>query len=405
MKRLAPLLVFLFACQSPAPTPSPSPSFIVTPEPSTIPLVLPSPTPTPHPSVSPSAKPAPSPSPTIQSQHIDVPLGTDLVKLLTGAKANQSFRLAKGTYEVKGSAVVTASNVRLDLNGSTLHWYPAAGSSSSIGVRAPHFEIFNGRISRAVTFIHSYADSLYIHDLTTDSITYGTPAPGPSGSPRPAGQLEGVSQLYTSDNKMATNNWIDRVRTGYFGTVGVYWSGDHMKITNSQFTGSYGEYNLRQEITSETPSHLPTGALISNVECWNKPNQPQKYGKACIGIRMGGETTIENSKLHGYIQVGQSGATGLGTNVPNLVVKNTTFDDDRDPQLSLGQGVTALVEGNTFVRFHTATAPIAVVSGVKTVQATLKNNIVLSTDPKVKSHGLYGTANNPQVVETNTIFK
>lgn len=250
-----------------------------------------------------------------------------------------------------GTFVINQPNVIIDLNGSAVSTIPATGSSTTFSVHAPNFEIKNGRIMRAFVFVHSYAAGLHMHDMSFDNITYGVPAGSPVGTK--ATQNNGVAQVYTSDNNGAIHNTLENLKVGYTGTVGIYFSSDYIIIRNSTMAGSYGEYNIRSEVTSETNPHKPVGTLIDNIQCDNTINA---YGKSCIGIRMSGPNaviqncSIKGSNRTGYINLGQGGgATGVGTNVEGILLKNNTFYSPRSPQLEIDQGVNAVVDSNIFI--------------------------------------------------------
>lgn len=263
--------------------------------------------------------------------------------------------------------VIKAPNVHLNLNGSVLWLDPGPGASGSFAVHAPGFEVYGGTIGRAYTFVHSYADKVSLHDLvTTDFVGHFKPNPVPSKPPILI-QDSGVAQLYTSDNRMATNNTIEHVHVAPCWTVCVYWSADNMTIKNSVFDGSPNEYDLRQEIPSDGSNILPKGALIDHISADNRIN---KYGKSALGVRMG-SITVTNSSFYSDIRVGQSTAPTTTTDVPYFLFKNNTFFTNHSPQLAIDAGSTGNIESNTF---YTSADTYSVAIGNHNV-VTLKDNI------------------------------
>lgn len=331
--------------------------------------------PQPSSSGSPSASPKPTPTPI---PVIPVSASANLITVLQGAKPGSHFQLApKATYHVGGTMVITAANLSVDLNGSTLNLTPSPGASSDIVVRGAHFELFNGTIAKGNVFVRSYADSTFLHDLVSS---------------------DGLGQFFLGDVG-STHATIHHATIGKTNSVSVYWVQDNFTISNSSLAGSYGEYVLREEVPSIANPPLPKNALISNVQAHNH----NPYGKQAIGIRMG-SATIENSTIDGNIRIGQAGATSIGQNNPSFVIRNTQFTSLDSPQLSLMQGVSATVDGCTFLS-DGITRNIAI-DGV--TQATLTNNVQKLSGPGVVAKALWatlilpGSSAYPKVTETGT---
>ncbi len=333
-----------------------------------------------------AASPSPAPSASIPASTkttIQVPLSTDLAKLLNAAKPNTLYVLPKGKWKILSTVTISAANVSLNLGGSDVTLIPSQGASSNIVARASGFEIYNGHIVQATSFLHSYADKVFMHDLKFDNIVYTTPT-------------RGVYQVYLSDNSLATNNTLANLTVGYVGTVGVYFTGDNMVIKDSTFAGSYGEYPIREEITSFAPQTIPKNALISNVTVDNRIN---KYDKSAIGIRMG-SAVIENSTFYSDIRVGQSNATAVGSNNPSFVIRNSKFMTLHSPELSLIQGANATVDSCTFAS-DASTRVMAIDAKTK---AMLTNNILKGVRKPGGSSasGLYASTINPNPLITET---
>lgn len=402
------ILFFISGCAiiatSPVPTGSPSPEPVwgepldpsPTPSPLSSPGVAPSPsiTPTAHPSPSPSPKPNPSPS-SIAIDHSAVTLipAGDIASYLVNAKAGDYLQLVSGRAYFLGSTVtVKADHLTLDLGGNAIPMTvtPGSGSDIVLATSAHHFTLRNGTVTKAYTpMLRSHAAYTTIEDIRTNDIKFGADGK----------QSDGVNQFYLGDSG-STHSLIQRVHVGHCGTVCLYYTGDDMVIRDSEFTGSYGEYNIRSETI--VPTILPHRALISNIVCDNRINQ---YGKSCVGIRMGAEATIENSLFHGYLALGQGkNITTLGGSTPNFIVRNVVFDDVRDPQLSVNLGSTGLIENCTFLRYKTPYPPVAIAPNTTTSSVVMKNNTIKRTDTTVVSHGLAGdlSKSTTKVTESGT---
>lgn len=327
--------------------------------------------PAPKPSPSPSVVPRPSSSPT---QY----LGADILPVLNGAKPGQTIQLAKnGSYISSGMITVTASNVTVDLNGSTLAL--TSPNSSDILVKAPGFTIGNGHVTKALgVFVRSFADGTKLHDLVTDTITATT----------------GVNQVFFGDVG-SSNAQITNVVSGIGQTVGYYWTWDNAHFTNVTCKGSTKEYCFRQEVPST--GRLPAMSTLTGIDCM------QLGTKDCIGIRMG-SSTITNSVIHGDIRAGQNAATAPGSNVPSLVITNTVFDRaSQTPQIAIDRGDIATVSNCTFYRADTHNA--IAIDGQTT--ATLTNNVLHATVPGLTGMRLWSTIASPPptVKETGTMSK
>lgn len=424
--RLALLMSVLTGCQttvttSPIPVltpplalPSASPEPTLNPNPSPVASVSPSASPTPTatpipatPQPSPKNSPSPSPQGTSVQSVVNIPANADLAKIFSALKANTTYILApKAVYFTMGTFIVSQPNVVIDLNGSSVSMPPAAGSSSTFAVHAANFEVKNGHITKAFTFIHSYAAGLHADDLKFDNITYAVPPGSPAGT-KPV-QNNGVSQVYTSDNNGAVHNTLENLTVGYTGTVSVYNSADDFTLKNSTFAGSYGEYCFRSEITSGGTNHYPKNTLIDHMICDNTING---YGKSCIGIRMGGTgMIIQNSSLTGsattgYMNLGQGGgAKCMGCNVKGISLINNSFLGPRMPQLEIDAGVNAIVQGNSFNTW--ADSPNVAMATFSTV--TLKDNIRIMIPPGTKPLKRFAGSNtNPPAVwtESGTVVK
>lgn len=281
---------------------------------------------------------------------INIPANADLAPIFSALKANTTYILApKAYYKVTGTFVVTAANVSINLNGSSLEMSPAPKSSSSFAVRAANLEIFNGHITKAFGFIHSWAPGFHLHDMKFDNIQYAVPPGSPVGTK--ATWSKGVNQVYTSDNNLAVHNTLENLDVGYTGTVSIYNTADDFTLKNSTLRGSYGEYCFRSEITSDAAMHHPNNTLLDHITCDNHING---YGKSCIGIRMGGTgLVIQNSSIDGtdktgYINIAQANGINV-VNVGSITLRNNKFLAPRVPQLEIDNGAASvIVDGNTF---------------------------------------------------------
>lgn len=432
---------------SPLPSPtaaaSASPMPIVTPAPTAKPNV----TPVPSPTAKPTAVPVPTATPVPSSNWkpvIGIPIGGDIAKILTAAKPDTIYQLVKnGSYVVTSTITITAAGVGFDLNGSSVNmtpskaplaavydvkkkyalnntasvngqnyislqnnnlgkaitdtafWkvYTGGGSSSNFVVRAPDFDIGNGHITKANTFVHSFAMNLHMHDLVFDNITFGADGK----------QDQGVNQAYTSDNNLATHNTLEKLTVGKTGTVSVYFCGDYMTIKNSTFAGSYGEYCIRSETTSDASMHRPINTMIDHVTAINDINL---YGKTAIGFRMnGGGSVVQNSTISPSLYIGQgtvTPTTAPGTNVDSIVIKNNKFITVHGPQIGVQDGVIATIDSNEFLTGSTV-GSIAVATKSR---VTITNNIRKLTAPGIPLKKFWatiftGTAA-PEVTETGT---
>lgn len=334
------------------------------------------------------------PVPPVQPSVTIIPLGTDLSKY--AFKANTAYQLAKGSWAVNSSITLTASGMSLDFNGDSVAFTPTAGSSSDIIIRAPSISIGNGLVTKAFVFVHSYADKFTMHDIVFSDVVNG-----PKTAANPTGYLGGTYQVYISDNPQATNNKLQNLTVGYVDTVGIYYTADNMTINNITMAGSYGEYDIRSEVTSTVPATAPNNAVISGVTLHNQINC---CGKSVIGIRMAGKNTlIENSLLDGYVNLGQgvsNASTALGSNVNGITLKNNHFTDQRVPQLEIDSGVIAEIDNNIFDTWAT-TLNVAV---AHLSSATLKNNIRHMIPTGTASQKKFvATSSDGVIVESGTI--
>lgn len=373
------------AIPTPVQTNSPMPiakSAVSTTQPSLSPS--PSPQPTRSPSPSPSPKPTTAPAPS----SVTVPANANLTTMLNAAKQGTTYVLAKNAnYSVSGTITLAASNVILNLNGSSLSF--PIGAAAAFNLRGAHFEIYNGTIAAAGVFMHSYADSLHMHHLTFKSITYNSVGK----------QNGGVNQVYISDTNLATNNLLENLTVGFTGTVSLYFTADNFTLRNSTFAGSYGEYAIREEQTSTTPPHLPINALISGVKADNSIN---KYGKDVVGIRMG-SVTIDSCEFSGKdVRVGQGSASAVGVDNPSVTIKNSIFHGPLS-FLSIDSGANVIVDSCQF--YVDATMRAIAVGGNS--KAIFMNNILHGVVKAngASSSGLWNTTANPKpvVVETGTM--
>lgn len=317
---------------------------------------------------------------------IIIPLGTDLAAYLAAAKPNMAYQLAKGTW-VSTGIVIKAAGLSLDLNGSQISLNPVVGGTTGVAIYAPHVTIFNGTIVKAFVAFRSFGDSTYLHDLVSNDANDAANT--------------GVHQFLLGDVG-STNAHINNCKVGLTDTVSVYWMADNMLIENSTFAGSYGEYDLRQDV--QPNGIIAKGAVLNALVSDNHIN---KYNKSDVGFRMGGGT-VENSTVKFYMRVGQVPPAGTkvvpGQFIPNMVVKNVIFSDaDHSPQLSIDQGVAITVENCTFY----TNASTYSMSIDKYSSVSLINNIRKIMVPGITPHKFYGIvdATLSKVTEIGTVIK
>lgn len=370
--------------------------------------MTPSPIPKPTLLPSPAGSPSPVPSPQIIPARVvvNVPLTANLVTTLNAAKANTLYLLtAKAIYMVSGSITLSAANVGINLNGSSLSMTPTVGAASQFAVKAANVEIYNGHILKASTFVHSYATNFSMHDLVFDNITYAVPVGSPTGTK--AVQNNGVNQVYVSDNNMATFNTLSNLTVGFTGTVSIYNTADNFTLKNSTLAGSYGEYCYRSEVTSTLPQTLPNNTLIDTVTCNNSINT---VGKSCIGIRKGGiglviqNSSVTGSATTGYMNIGEANGVNV-LNVGQITLRNNQFLGTRMPQLEIDNGaVNVIVDSNLFSTW--ANSPNVAMASFSNV--TLLNNTRQMIPTGTKPAKAFASSSaNPKAVwtESGTIVK
>lgn len=348
----------------------------VTPSPQPKPTLVPTPKPLPKPTIKPTPLPTAKPRPTIQ-----VPATANLVTTLSTAKAGTLYVLAAhANYKVNGTIIISAVNVSVNLNGATLALTPSAGASTNISINtsASHFEFYNGVISQANVAFRSYAPYTSIHNISTPN------------------QIE---QFYFGE-KTASNTTLSNLNIGVSGSVGVYWVSDYMAISASTFASSLGEYCLRQDLNA-LGDPLPKMSTITNVSVTNVSNA---YNKSAIGIRMG-SSTISNATIAGYIRIGQSESTGVGSNNPSVIIRGCTFTLPAAPQISIDQGVNIQVLNNTF-NVDSNNRSMSVDGFTK---AIIENNVVHPINstvvPKLPIWATNNTTNPPVVTYSGNIVK
>lgn len=318
---------------------------------------------------------------------VAVPAGADLGSILSKSPGNTLYTLAaKSNYTLTVPISVSKPFISVNLNGSN---FSSTYGGSSLAIHGANFEIYNGNVLYAGTFIRSYAANTYVHNIVVPSN-------------RNDSTKVGVFQFFLADVGGVSAK-LDSITCNYTDTVAVYVTQDNFTLTNSKFTGSYGEDTIRFDIAAAGAAN-PKNILIDHLEVDNKINS---MGKEALSLRMSGPgSIIRNSTIHWYMRLGQTAAAGapvipLGSTGGGVTIQNNVFDLNSPTEfqrIAIHSGVIATVSGNTF--YANTNHPPLSIDAISS--ANLVNNVMKNLVAGIKVHAFW-SGSSTMVKESGTI--